>query len=440
MLSRQKFEPLTPTGRVKRATDATITAAIERLFLTQKGVAPHHMVVAVRQGIVELTGSVNNMSARRRAREIAMAVRGVRGVINEVSVCAGEVLDTELERDVARALAVNPATKNHGVCCTVANGAATLTGTVRCRAEKELVLYVVGGVRGIRTIEATQLHIRGAKLRNSDEVMTAQLRELLAWNIRLAGDLVQVHVKEQVVYLSGAVGTAADRTCVVATAYQVGASFVNADDLEVTDWALDRDLRRNKVGRWADEDIASAVRDAFRYDPRVLFSKLRVRVRDGVALLMGVVGSVRARCSAEQDARNVVGIWKVRNLLVVNPRRFFWDGTIRRTIVKALANDPHVGRFEFNVNVRHGRVYLYGRVSSHFEVQRVGETAAAVKGVVEVDNQAEVFSPNGLPRRPYHRAPAGSIRQQISMQTAFWSRGCCLLHGQNVEVRATVAE
>ncbi|QKG55181.1 BON domain-containing protein [Hymenobacter sp. BRD128] len=80
--------------------------------------------------------------------------------------------------------------------------------------------------------------------------------------------------------------------------------------------------------------------DAFRFDPRVLSYQPLVAVHNGVVTLSGVVSNLRAKQDAERDARHVVGVWDVHNLLKVRTKRFIPDLHIGQTIREALARDP----------------------------------------------------------------------------------------------------
>ena len=90
--------------------DEDITAAVELFFLTKKGVSGHLIDVATHDGIVQLTGITDSLLSRERAGEIVMALRGVRGVVNEVVVSTAHMPDFELQRHVSTALADDPAT------------------------------------------------------------------------------------------------------------------------------------------------------------------------------------------------------------------------------------------------------------------------------------------------------------------------------------------
>lgn len=95
----QTLETFEPT--LEHVADADITAALERFFLTQKGVAAHLIDVMTHEGIVLLAGLTDNLLSRARAEEIALNLRGVRGVVNEVLISTPDVPDAELRHLVA---------------------------------------------------------------------------------------------------------------------------------------------------------------------------------------------------------------------------------------------------------------------------------------------------------------------------------------------------
>ena len=380
----------TPPAPTERVSDADITMAIKTLLATKKGLNAHGITVQTREGIVELAGVTDNLLSQQRAEETALAVRGVRALHSTLAVQTDEIGDAELQRDVAGALADDPATDDYQVHCTVASGVVTLAGLVQSWAEKQLVLRVLRGVRGVRAFVADHLTIRGGAIVNSDEEITTQVRELLDWDIRINGALVQVRTTDQVVHLAGTVGTAAEKARLVAIAYQTGATRVDARDLFVAYWALGREIRRDKFSPKTDEAIAGAVRETLRLNPRMRAAEALVQVHNGVVTLAGTVSNLRTKQDAEHDARHVVGVANVHNLLKVRPARLVPDEDLGQRITAALSRDPYVGHCDFHVHVHGGQVLLSGHVTTPFEVGQAGDVAAGVSGVVDVNNRLEV--------------------------------------------------
>lgn len=86
---------------------------------------------------------------------------------------------------------------------------------------------------------------------------------------------------------------------------------------------------------------------------------------------------------------------------------------LRQAIVAALGRDPAVGCFAFNVVVRRGLVYVYGRVNRPNERIQVGAVIDRFPGAIVVDNQVEIDDP-GVARaeQATNRALAACIRRR----------------------------
>jgi osmotically-inducible protein OsmY len=203
--------------------------------------------------------------------------------------------------------------------------------------------------------------------------------------------------------------------------------------VQVAPWALDPHLRREKFTPRLDEEVAQAVRDTLNRDPRTHAFPLLVHVRDGVATLAGIVSSLGAQHAAEQDARHVVGVWDVHNLLRVRPERTWTAPFIRQAIAGALARDPYLGDVDFTVNVLEGKAYLYGRVSSRYEQDHACRLAANTIGVVAVESHLTIrhYDPGPAPGEPAAPPTDHALAERVRTRY-FWSAS---LHAQPIEVR-----
>ncbi|MGY3086982.1 osmotically-inducible protein OsmY [Hymenobacter sp. UYAg731] len=94
MQNAQRIMPDTPAECV---ADADITTAIETLLATKKGLSAHEITVQTRAEIVELAGFTNSLLSQQRAEEIALAVRGVRGLHRTLAVRTAGVPDAQLQ-------------------------------------------------------------------------------------------------------------------------------------------------------------------------------------------------------------------------------------------------------------------------------------------------------------------------------------------------------
>jgi osmotically-inducible protein OsmY len=161
---------------------------------------------------------------------------------------------------------------------------------------------------------------------------------------------------------------------------------VNATGLEVQWWARDRARKEKPFVPKSDEEIKKAIQDAFFYDPRVSAFNIQVDVDTSFVTLSGVVDSLKAKRSAEMDARNTTGVRWVKNYLKVRVAEPPPDYRIEQNILRALQRDNSLDRYEFTVSVVNQKAYLYGTVDSHYEKLRAEDVASRVIGVSEVAN------------------------------------------------------
>jgi osmotically-inducible protein OsmY len=134
----------------KEITDNGITAAVEKELRLEKGVSPDLIDVSTSQGIATLSGSAANLLAKERAVKIAESIRGVRGVIDRITVTPVSRPDQDIRKDILTALNQDPATESYQVATSVQDAVATLSGSVGSYPEKQLAARIAKGVKGSR--------------------------------------------------------------------------------------------------------------------------------------------------------------------------------------------------------------------------------------------------------------------------------------------------
>lgn len=369
-------------------TDSTIRDAVEDEILFDPAVSLNNIDVAVQNGIVTLTGSVNNLLAQQRAIQLAETVRGVRSVIDRVEVDAEDRPDSDIESDVREALLQNPATETYEVQVSVDDGTVTLTGTVESWQEKNLAERVAKGVRGVSEIE-NNIRIDYESERPDYEIQK-EIQQALRWNELVDDELIVVSVEDGAVELTGTVGSAAEKRQARYSSWVAGVESVDASGLEVSEWAREEKLRKTKYAAKTDEEIQEAIEDALLFDPRVYSFNITPTVSAGEVTLRGTVNNLKAKRAAAKDARNTVGVVDVVNRIRVRTDEQLSDTEIAEDVRAALQRDPYVERLEINVNVVDGVAYLNGRVDSYFEKAQADDIAATVEGVVEVENNLTI--------------------------------------------------
>ncbi len=369
-------------------TDAEITEAIERELEMSRGISPASILVATNEGIVTLSGSVNNILAQERAERIASMIKGTRAVINEINVEPVSRTDAEILENINSALTNDPVTEVWQIEPVVNNGVVTLGGEVESWQEKQLASRVVKGVAGVKQID-NQISINYKAQRTAPEI-EQDIQSALQWDARVDSRLINVEVEGSQAILSGIVGSAFEKSLVITDAYVIGVMSVDANDLEVEPWADEERMRAKILPELEDSAIRDAVQDALLYDPRVAAFNLNVAVDEGAVTLTGTVDNLKAKRAAAQDARNTTGVWRVETNINVQPQNELTDNEIVENITTRLQRDPYVNRQEIGVTVENGIAKLNGRVESYFEKWQAGDVAALAQGVTGVINQLEV--------------------------------------------------
>src|SRR3954447_2144359 len=118
-------------------------------------VQPNEIGVAVKNGIVTISGRVDSYVKKWAAEEAALRVRGVRGVANEIEVrlpTAAERSDEDIATAALSALKWDALLPDDAVKVTVSKGWVTLEGEVDWQFEKEDAERAVRRLTGVRGV------------------------------------------------------------------------------------------------------------------------------------------------------------------------------------------------------------------------------------------------------------------------------------------------
>jgi len=372
----------------KPIEDWRIEAAVEAQLMKTDAVNAHDIDVHVTEGIVTLGGEVDSLMAWERAARSASLIKGVRAVVNRIKTSPSDLTDTEIRAAVDAALLRDPATDSWEIDVQVEDGIVTLEGNVTSFAEKTLACQVAKTVHGVRAL-ADAIQVDYSDMRTDAEIL-AEIERRLEWDDRIDDQLIAVKVDDGDVTLAGSVGSAYEKVLARSDAWVAGVKSVTSDGLDVEWWKRDLMVRRRPLTDLSDREIEEAILKAFQYDPRVLSFQPEVRVEDGVVTLRGVVDNLEARRAADDDARNTLGVWRVRNHLKVRPLAKRPDDAVENDVEAALHRDSLVNGLDIDVMVIDGRAILTGTVDSLPERQQAENVAAKVRGVKIVRNHLAV--------------------------------------------------
>jgi osmotically-inducible protein OsmY len=375
-----------------RLDDKSITLAVETELVVDPQVSAHLIDVQTVDGVVVLSGFVDNLLAKKRAQQQAERIKGVRSVVNNLTVKPVTRADEAIMGDVKQALRRDPATEAYEVAVQVNDGVVTLTGIVDSWQERHVSAQVATSVQGVKEVH-NDITINFPAQRRDSEIK-ADIERRLATDAWVDAGLITVHVNEGKVTLRGTVGSAAEQSRAAQDTWGVyGVRTVDASPLDVQWWRRVEMRRTTPYTPQTDAEIAQALTTAFQYDPRLAKPHPDVTVDDGVVTLTGVVKNLAAKHAAGDDAVNTRGVWHVRNDVRVRPETLSNDAELVKDVRAALTRDPYVERHGVQVTALNGQVYLAGTVNSLLEKTRAERVAASVPGVISVVNTIQVLSP-----------------------------------------------
>lgn len=111
--------------------------------------------VAVKDGVVALSGHVSSYAERRAAEEAAQSVAGVRAVANDMVVELPSAFcrtDAEIAEAAVKGLQLNVAVPTHGIKILVRNGWITLDGELPNWYQKTAVESTLASLPGVKGI------------------------------------------------------------------------------------------------------------------------------------------------------------------------------------------------------------------------------------------------------------------------------------------------
>ena len=138
-------------------------------------VQPNEIGVAVKDGVVTLTGWVDSYTKKWVAEEAAHRIRGVKAVANDIEVRlpgSAERTDADLAAAAVRALEWDAFVPTEKIQVTVSKGWVTLKGEVEWQYQKldaERVVRRLSGVRGVTNLITVKPRVTAAELKEKIE-------------------------------------------------------------------------------------------------------------------------------------------------------------------------------------------------------------------------------------------------------------------------------
>jgi osmotically-inducible protein OsmY len=170
-------------------TDEEIQQDVLEELKWDKHVRPNEIGVAVKDGIVTLTGWVDSFMKKFSAEEVAHRVPGVKAVVNDIEVrlpSSAERTDVDLAAAVLNALKWDADVPAGKIDVTVSHGWVTLKGEVDYGYQKidaEHAIRHIAGIRGVTNLIRIKPQVLPTDLKQSIEKALIRHAEIDAQRI-----------------------------------------------------------------------------------------------------------------------------------------------------------------------------------------------------------------------------------------------------------------
>lgn len=370
-------------------SDPQVSTAIINKLQESPPIDASRIEVITDLGIVRLKGIVSNLLAAQKAEEIALAIAGVKGVVNLLEVKEKLVSDEKIKDRIEDQLTQPSAPTIENLRVMVADGKVQMSGVAHSWQEANLAGDIVAAIYGVTQLD-NNIDFEPKENRPDDRI-AAEIEKMLKMNARIDGDLIEVKVSDGNVKLSGVVGSAWEKMYAQKIAWVSGVNDVQAGKLNVEKWARDKAFRQKKYEGMTSGEQKQAIMDAFLYDPRVFSADVNVSVEGGIATLTGEADNLKAKKAAAETAKNIVGIWQVKNEIKIKPEENVTaDSAISESLEEAYQWDAYLNEDLIDVTVYEDTVYLDGAVDNFYEKYLAEDIANRIAGVEDVNNRLTV--------------------------------------------------
>lgn len=377
--------------------DTEISADVTQALADDPIADAWDVVVQVDDGVVNLKGTVESYAEKLAATDVAMNVKGVRDVRNDIRTSIVDVDDKALQKRIESRLAWNGWIDADKIDVEVDNGKVDLAGSVGSAYEQRLA-WQNAWIPGVRQVSVADLKVT----RQSEDERTASaptacsgdaeiekaVRQALSLNprVRVQPD---VSVENNVVTLSGKVDNLKARNAAAQTAF-------NIEGVRKVDNNIRVEAERTPDDKQLEQRISRAWSRDVMLEPA---DDLQVKVEDSVATVTGKPDSYFEKMQALDAVAKTAGITAINDRMTIdydipaityvydwNPVVYDFgfdypltdgrnDAEIAHEIAAELRWSPYVDSDDVKVSVHEGVATLNGEVDSWAEYNAAMENA-----------------------------------------------------------------
>jgi len=201
-------------------TDGQIKQDILDELVFQPNIDETQIGVIVEDGVVTLTGIVDDFYKKVTAENVVKKIKGVKAVAEDIEVKYGTELqktDKEIAKAIVRAFKWNTAVPEDKITIEVQNGWITLSGEVEFWYQKDTARCVINGIIGVKGI-TNNIDIKPViKPDEVKEKITRAFKRLAD----IEAENITIEVEQNTVILRGRVYSLKEKEEAEKTAYQI---------------------------------------------------------------------------------------------------------------------------------------------------------------------------------------------------------------------------
>ena len=166
--------------------------------------------VAVKNGVVTLTGFVRSYSQKYQVEKATKRVKGVLGVANDIEVrlpSLNERTDPEIARAAVEAIKDELPSSHQNIKVVVKNGWLTLEGSIEREYQRDRVEAIVRKLKGVKGVS----NMLALKPRVAPSEIKTKIEEAFRRSAEIDADRISVTASGGEVVLSGTVRSWAER-------------------------------------------------------------------------------------------------------------------------------------------------------------------------------------------------------------------------------------
>ena len=194
--------------------------------------------VAVKDGVVTLTGWVESYAKKTAAERAAHRVRGVKAVANDIEVrlpSSAERTDADIAAEASRALAWQALIPADRIEVSVSRGYVTLRGEVPWEFQRRAAERAVRRLAGVRGV-INSIRVR-PPVPPSPERLSRQIQDALVRNAETDAERISVEVKGDKAILRGTVRSWAEKDEAERVAWSAPGVAEVENQITVDPWA-----------------------------------------------------------------------------------------------------------------------------------------------------------------------------------------------------------